>query len=338
MMRRSLLLLCQLGLWSAPALATPTGPVAVFELNFQGEVPAPLRDLLNARLVAGLTASGMKVIHGAPVRRFNVARGSVCDDAACRRAAAGTLGCRYVLGGAVQGEDRFFKLELWIADGYTGAVLARTRQSCEICGQQAVGDKMDLSASALRAKLESFGKEVGRVSIITDPPGAEISVDGDVAGQAPLELELAPGTRRLRLRVEGYLPLTRTIEVVRGVHERVEAQLIPAGSPWRGRAGWILGGAGLAGLGTGIALFALDGGSAGCTSDLAGAECPSQRDTTAAAWTLTALGASSLILGSYLVLTAGRKEAAKTTSSPSPQRPRLSLTPMGAGVRLAGAF
>ncbi len=132
--------------------------------------------------------------------------------------------------------------------------------------------------------------------------------------------------------------MTRTIEVVRGVHERVEAQLIPAGSLWRGRAGWILGGAGLAGLGAGIALFALDGGSAGCISDLAGAECPSQRDTTAAAWTLTALGASSLILGSYLVLTAGRKEAAKKASGLILKRPRLSLTPMGAGVRLAGAF
>jgi hypothetical protein len=48
----------------------------------------------------------------------------------------------------------------------------------------------------------------------TDPAGAEISVDGKVAGKAPLLVQqVATGAHAIRAAAPGYEPLTRTIEV-----------------------------------------------------------------------------------------------------------------------------
>jgi formylglycine-generating enzyme required for sulfatase activity len=52
------------------------------------------------------------------------------------------------------------------------------------------------------------------VSVASDPPGAEILVDGRVQGVTPAELELTAGEREIELALAGYNPWRRQIRVV----------------------------------------------------------------------------------------------------------------------------
>jgi hypothetical protein len=290
--------------------------VALTGVSFKGEVPAPVREAAARSLARGLTAAGLKVVQGTPVEQAMGARGGACTSAPCARSLAGKLGCRYVAGGSVKGEDRSYAIDLWMADGYTGRVAARVEQRCEICGLTAVAEKMDLAASALAAKLEAAARAPARLSIRTDPPGAIVSVDGDEVGPAPRDLDLAPGSHEIAARASGYLVTTRVVQGVAGVKDRVELRLVPVPPSAAPRiAGWVGIAAGAASLAAGIALFAINGGSGGCPGEDRGAQCPERYETTAGAATLTALGAAAVGGGIYLLWrSAGRSQERRGTT------------------------
>jgi hypothetical protein len=48
--------------------------------------------------------------------------------------------------------------------------------------------------------------DAGALRVATDPPGAEVSVDGDLRGSTPIELKLPPGRYVLRMEMDGYQP------------------------------------------------------------------------------------------------------------------------------------
>lgn len=79
---------------------------------------------------------------------------------------------------------------------------------------------------------------VGEARIETDPPGADVVVDGQRAGVTPIgSLLLDAGTRRLRFTKEGYLDLDRAEEVAPGsaVSWRFQLQKRPTATRVRGR-------------------------------------------------------------------------------------------------------
>ncbi|MGI9102944.1 MAG: protein kinase domain-containing protein [Terriglobales bacterium] len=59
-------------------------------------------------------------------------------------------------------------------------------------------------------------KDVGVVEIKTQPKGAEVWVGNTEAGKAPGKFSVAPGTYSITLRLSGYKPVTRTIQVEKG--------------------------------------------------------------------------------------------------------------------------
>ncbi len=48
--------------------------------------------------------------------------------------------------------------------------------------------------------------DAGVLHVVTDPPGAEVSVDGEPRGSTPIELKLPPGRHALRVDRDGYQP------------------------------------------------------------------------------------------------------------------------------------
>jgi TonB family protein len=65
--------------------------------------------------------------------------------------------------------------------------------------------------------LSGSGEAGGAVAVTTDPPGATISVDGELRGPAPLTLDdLGPGTHEIRATLEGHLDAVRSVEVSAG--------------------------------------------------------------------------------------------------------------------------
>ncbi|MEX2489110.1 MAG: PEGA domain-containing protein [Pseudomonadales bacterium] len=62
--------------------------------------------------------------------------------------------------------------------------------------------------------LVELVKADGRVSVTTDPPGANVTIGGRYRGQSPLEVSLAPGeTYQVLLSTSGYREVERTLEV-----------------------------------------------------------------------------------------------------------------------------
>jgi len=302
------LLTCTVALLlAAPGLAADRARVAVLPLEHHGPMNEGVRSSLSRQLRQGLSATGLDVIGEEKTRPALGDDAGGCVDPRCRRMVAGKLGCRFIAGGSVRAdEDRSYVVELWLADGYSGEVVARVKQHCEICGLKAVSERMDLAASALGAKARATTRVPARLVVSTAPPEASVEVDGDPVGNSPQELELAAGAHRIVVRAPGYLAATRTVQAVAGVEERVRIKLIPAGPKrsWHGIAGWTVLGGALVSLAVATTLFAVDGGDLGCEREreIPGGQCPQIRDTRAGAWTAAGIGLGASVLGVYLLL------------------------------------
>jgi len=63
------------------------------------------------------------------------------------------------------------------------------------------------------------------ISIISNPAGADIEVDGKFLGNTPAELPLSPGRRTIKLSKKGYKGYQRTVEVLPEGTQRVAVEL-----------------------------------------------------------------------------------------------------------------
>jgi hypothetical protein len=73
------------------------------------------------------------------------------------------------------------------------------------------------------AALTGCAASTAPTTILSSPSGARVFVDGELAGETPLDVELEKHTHRVRLEKEGYQPTTDHISV----RVRTEGELIP---------------------------------------------------------------------------------------------------------------
>jgi len=71
----------------------------------------------------------------------------------------------------------------------------------------------------------------GVVSIHSTPIGAMVLVDGEPLGRAPLDTEVNPGRRHLRVQASGYESHEETLVVRAGRRHDVDVALIPVAAP-----------------------------------------------------------------------------------------------------------
>ncbi|MBI2894895.1 MAG: PEGA domain-containing protein [Deltaproteobacteria bacterium] len=78
-------------------------------------------------------------------------------------------------------------------------------------------------------QIRSLGASVGDLLLAVDPAGAEVLIDGNPAGTIPVPWPIAvqPGSRLIEIRAPGYLPISRTVEVVAGREHSLSAVLQP---------------------------------------------------------------------------------------------------------------
>ena len=68
----------------------------------------------------------------------------------------------------------------------------------------------------------------GGLRVQSEPPGATVQVDGAPAGTAPLSLnELDPGDHQVKLELDGYAPLVRSVTIRGGLVHELTVQLAP---------------------------------------------------------------------------------------------------------------
>lgn len=72
---------------------------------------------------------------------------------------------------------------------------------------------------------------VSHLFIDTEPPGAQVFLDGELRGQSPLQLDLPPGRVRVRIVKEGYVPWSRTLTLQNRSFEELHVRLAPPSPP-----------------------------------------------------------------------------------------------------------
>jgi hypothetical protein len=74
-----------------------------------------------------------------------------------------------------------------------------------------------------------------RISITSEPPGAEISIDGKFSGSAPSQSSPNAGDHLIKIMKRGFAPWERGITIKAGDWMRVNAELDKAPAAFKGK-------------------------------------------------------------------------------------------------------
>lgn len=252
------------------AQGTPHRRTVVLRFDFEGSVNEVSRDQLVRRLFEGLASASFEVFSAdETVARLYESSPQLkaCEDAACFRQIAATLGAHFLVIGKVEAKRRDYAINLRLVYGRTGEVLASASERCDVCGIQEAGDTVNVAAAALRAGLDKV-EAPAQVTFETSPSGALVEVDGKPLGFTPLSHEVSAGVHEIVITKPGYVPATRTIEIQPGSTQIVTLGLTAQPGPfssgaWRA-AGWISLGAGILAIAGGAYLSSLQGDLTGC--------------------------------------------------------------------------
>ncbi len=82
-------------------------------------------------------------------------------------------------------------------------------------------EKLKAEVEAAKGRIEALKNAPVAVSLVSDPPSAQVEVDGQAQmGATPLEVKLTPGTHKVKVSAEGFEPLEKDIEVKAGEEKR----------------------------------------------------------------------------------------------------------------------
>jgi hypothetical protein len=193
---------------------------------------------------------------------------SYCTEPVCWQSLAGEREVTHLLQIAVTFSDPDWRIEATVVEGSAGRVVAVIEQTCDLCGFDELSSAVADVTAAARRKLEASVEPAPVLVVRSTPPGATVSVDGEVVGKTPLEVTVAAGDRDVQIAHEGFVTERRRLAVVDGVHHAVTTTLRPAleAEPVRidrrdralRASGAVALGVGLALVGVGVALFVLD--------------------------------------------------------------------------------
>lgn len=247
--------------WIA-ALAVPTTalaaePVLVAPVVAAGEMNEAVVERFAARLDEVVDKSEVETLD-VPAELLDRVRD--CKDAGCRAEALEAAGATFLLVPevALTNEDFHLRLRLYGARGSEVAVLEDT---CELCGLAEAVDVMGELGARIGRKVE-VATRASMVSVVTDPPGARVFLDGALVGTTPVELPVEPGSPELSLELDGYIGVVRSLDVAPGEAKTLEIglQVVPDSSgddrDGDGGDGRALAGAGWGVLAVGVAAAA----------------------------------------------------------------------------------
>ena len=245
--------------WAAPSggAATQDGEVriAVLPLKLAGQVDEATRKGWVAGLRRGLGRGSFALVEQDAVDRVGEPG---CDRQPCLDKVR-EVGATHVVRTAITMKSRDYLLKLELVDARSGAVVFASDETCEICGVGEVADLLDSQGALLQTRLAALGKGPPVLVLDTRPSGALVYVDDEVVGTTPLERPLLAGGRKIRVTLAGHVAEERELTFVPGAREEVviDLQRTPGNPRQRALGGAALGG-GLALLGAGIGLIALD--------------------------------------------------------------------------------
>lgn len=233
--------------------------LAILPLVVEGSLSEADQNSLTQSLISGLQRGSFTVL--APEQVIAADSGAAsCDNAVCYKSIATKTSAAYIVRAAVTVRDRDYNVHVDLFNGADGQRIAATQDGCEICGVVDASGLIDSAAATLRLKLDALAKGPASFKLQTDPPGALVTIDGEIAGTTPLNRPTVPGKHIIRISKEGFIALEREVTFVEGVGEELQYSLekLPSRLPGK-RWGYASIAVGILGIGGGIALTAIDG-------------------------------------------------------------------------------
>jgi hypothetical protein len=279
-----------------PSRGAEASTVLLAPLRIDGELSSATRADLSRKLAEGLRRSAVEAREAT----------EACGDLTCRMDEARERGASHVVEAALVVDDRVYDVTITAYAVNTPRERIEVGERCEVCGVAEVAELVARQAAALGDRLREPGPAVAELSIISEPAGARIFVDGEDAGRTPLRVSLPPGPHRVRATLPDHAPLERNVEAQRGTRETVHLRLSPVDAPVRAprprtwAAGWALFGIGTAALVPGITLLAIDG--RGQRSRCSGVDRDAEGDCRFR-WNTTVHGAAIVAVGAALIAT-----------------------------------
>lgn len=300
-----------------------TGPAA----------PAEAESAAVDAVTEALTRDGLVVMASADAQRRMVGEPfAECNALDCGSAVVRSLGVDFAV-----------LVTVWAPAGTpTSVVVTFIGKDDSAAGDAPVdGDVTRAALSALATARQRWQtSQMGFLQVRTTPPGAAIEVDGRVVGTSPLRHLTMAGERRVRLHLEGYEPVERTVRVAPTQEHPVEVTLVeaidlepdpvpePVTTTEPHFANWILGGAliagGAAALVSPIHTLATEG-ECSESGGLPNGWCRSHVSFGVQSGILLGVGAAALV-GGVIILIA------------QPIQVTTVVTPDSAGLRLSGTF
>ena len=326
-------LVMNLAFGSGPLRAAPTAATAARELRVVVLPPtladpanAALRQQVDEALRRGLTRGRSTVVEPGATPADGCAP-------ACLAALAGETGAGHGLRTTIAAVERDYTIRLELVELGSGAVLASSEVACELCGLSEVGAAVADQAAQIRIKLEKLDEQPAILVVTSEPPGAQVIVDGVLIGTAPIEKVLAAGRHRVVVRRAGYVDGEREQNLVAGIREELRVPLLRSPQARRVRvAGWTTLALGVPAIVGGAALLAIAGQPVrgrcdGRDIDVEG-HCRYVYTTTPIGASLVAVGAVLAVTGVVLLI--------RTRDRGPPAQVQAFVAPTGLG--LAGAF
>ena len=321
--------------------------LAILPLVIEGTLSEADQATLTQSLISGLERGNFTVL--APERVVAADSGAAsCSNAVCYKSIATKTSAAYIVRTVVTVRDRDYNVHVDLFSGNDGQRLVATEDGCEICGVVDASGLIDSAAATLRLKLDALSKGPASLSLTTDPPGALVTVDGEIAGTTPLSQPMVPGKHVIRISQDGYIAVEREVIFVEGVGEELKYDLekLPSRLPGK-RWGYASLAVGILGIGGGIALTALDGRNysldceganvkdPGITGDK---ECKYLFNTKWYGVGATIAGAALVTLGAVILINARTKTDSKSGSKRA-SRPGVQQIGLGPGsITLRGRF
>lgn len=312
---------------------------AIAPLSVEGPLPDADRAILTTKLVDGLRRGDFAVTLPEDVASGST-DASACNDAACWKAVAQEHGASHVVRTKIQVIERDYSIEVELFDGSSGQSIARSSESCEICGISDAGELLETAAATLRTKLDALAQGPATLDVVSSPNGALVTLDGEVLGTTPLQKTVVSGKHVLRITHEGFIAVEREITFVDGVAESLSFELEKVPSrlpprPW----GWVSLSIGLASVGAAVAFAAIrdqpykiGGACSGDRIDDDG-DCSDLWNTEWHVLGFGLAGAALTTLGVAILVNSGRRtrnSSAKPTARSAP-RARVQVGPTHVG-------
>jgi len=223
-MRRSVL--AALALFVTSAAAAPAKGLAVLAVNAPSDMQG-LAAQLTQQVLDAAQAQGTKVVTPRDLETFlgpkeNLALGHCGPAPECLSPLLAGIPAARVVVGTLARDQSHYLVHFWLISLSPPGTLAEVDRAILIASRRLQSDV----AAALPALLRGEQEAKGTLTLDSNVPGAEVSLDGEPWGRTPVTRMLKPGKHEVHIAHVGYYPVDRWVTVEAGKTTRDLVRLV----------------------------------------------------------------------------------------------------------------